>query len=624
MQDGTIYEFADFRLIPDDNLLLRNGEPVQLTPKAFATLLLLVERHGHLVRKSELIETIWADTFVEEAAISRCVWTIRNALAENSKSQRLIQTVPKSGYKFVGEVIAHTNDDLIRDGRSASVIQPLNEAGVNRSGNKWFLRQRPLLYIGLAIAAVFAMGFWYMGSLTTSAVATGTPGSLAVLPLQPIDSQNPSEIHEIGVAETLIHRLSSSRGLIVRPLSAVRKYDAIDQDPLAAGREQKVGYVLSSNYQIADGKIRVTAQLIDVSSGGVQDTYKIESSAGDIFALQDAVADKIAEKLIARFDRAASEHRVKRGTENEEAYRLYLQGKNLAMRRNPVDARKAREYLEQAVELDPGFALAYAQLARVHRRPPVAGEYGTKLADQYIDKALELDPNLAEAYVARAERALVEDWNFPAVEKDLDRALELEPNNDQAHWLSSMLSLNRGQFDEALAKIEIARSIDPGAVMYMLHRGRILYYARRFDEAVKQYKQASDLDEKSMQPYGWMARVYEVLGDDAAAYRYFINGEERSPRKDKVDIYRQIYEAKGWAGLRGSVEELKPRELIWFDLARVHALRGEKDAAFASLNKAVENREWLMITLQVEPAFDSLRDDPRFTALADRLAFERS
>lgn len=294
------------------------------------------------------------------------------------------------------------------------------------------------------------------------------------------------------------------------------------------------------------------------------------------------------------------------------------------MRRNPVDAAKARDYLEQAVSLDPNFALAYAQLARVTRRSDVGGQEAQDRASHLIDKALELDPNLAEAYVARAEKILLYDWDFPAIERDLNKALAIEPNNDQAHWLSAMLSVQRGQFDDALAKIDTARSIDPSAVMYMFHRGRILYYARRYDEAITQFRQASDLDDRPMQPYGWLARLYEVTGDEKAAFDYFIKGEERSPRKDKLDLYRKIYEEKGMIGLRSSVEELRPRELVFFDLARIRALHGEKDAAFAALDKAVENREWLMITLNIDPALDSLREDPRFADLNRRVNFERN
>lgn len=628
VRNGIIYEFSEFRLIPDDGLLLRDDEPVPLPPKAYETLVLLIQHHGHLVKKAQLMEKVWSDAFVEEAVVSKCVWTIRNALGEGSKSQRFIQTVPKRGYKFVGDVIERREAypiplEMNENGNGAWDVrdEPDASAVAHAPASPVMARKLPL-YIGLSVAAIVGISILYMISLAPAAVATGAPSSLAILPLQPVDSQSRSEIHEMGVAEALIHRLSSSKGLIVRPLSSVRNYAATYQDPVAAGRQLKVDYVLTSNYQLADGKIRITALLIDVPSGGVQETFKVETAEEDIFPLQDAVADEIAKRLIARFNRTPASHFATRGTTNEEAYRLYLQGKALAMKRNPVDAEKARGYLDQAIRLDPNFALAYAQLARVTQKASdTPGESSRTI--ELIEKALQLDPNLAEAYVARAEKTLTLDWNFPAVEKDLKKALELEPNNDQAHWLSALLSLNRGRFDEAMASIEIARSIDPGAVMYMFHRGRILYYARRYDEAITQYQQASELDDRFMHPFNWRARVHEVLGDHAAAYEFFIKGEERSPRKDRIDLYRKLYETQGWLGVRRDAGEAG-RMTVSFDLARLYALLGDEDAAFECLNKAVEKREWLVLTLQVEPAFDNLRDDPRFAELLARVAFERA
>jgi len=623
VSDRIIYEFGDFRLIPDDDLLLRGDEAIPLTPKVFSTLVMLIERHGHLVRKEDLIEKIWAGSFVDEAAVSRCVWTIRNALGEDSKSNSVIQTVPKRGYKFVADVNERTApaasngsgpvESLAVSNRSAHGSLPYSTERSSR-------RPRLADYLVLTLLAVVSMAGWYLSSIAPSAVATGAPSSMAVLPSQPIDSQNRSEIHEIGIAEALIHRLSTSKGLIVRPLSSVRNYAAIDQDPVAAGSKLKVDYVLTSNYQLADGKIRITAQLTDVASGGVQDTYKVETAAENIFALQDAVADEIAKKLLTRFDRTTAGQMAKRGTNNEEAYRLYLQAKNLTMRRTRESGAKAVEYLEQALALDPNFALGWAQMARSYRKTD--GEQESEKVKEFINKALELDPNVAEAYVARAEYSLVNEWNFVATERDLKKALELEPNNDQAHWLSAMLLVNRGHIDAALTEVDTALLIDPGAVMYMFHRGRILYYGRRYEEALTQYQQATDLDDRFMHPFNWRARVHEIQGDHAAAYESFLKGEARSPRKDLIDVYRELYETKGWMAVRGHVAATKPRT-VWFDLARLHALQGNKDAAFENLDRAVEKREWLVITLQVEPALDGLRDDPRFAALLKRIALER-
>ena len=628
VSDGTIYEFADFRLIPRDNLLLRDGEPVSLPPKAFSTLVLLLENHGHLVRKEELIENIWADAIVEESAVSRCIWTIRSALGEDSKNQQFIQTVPKRGYKFVADVAelkefrpvkaelnGSGNGNVVSERESlAGGLEQTHEPAAMELSPK---RRRLGLYFAFAAVALAAVGIAsvYISSVGPTVDLTGN--RIAILPLKPIDAANRSDIYEFGVSDALINRLNSVQGFTVRPLSAMRKYDALDQDPLAAGREQMVEHVLESNYQIVDGKFRLTTQLINVWSGQVEQSFKVESDAGSVLAIQDAVADEIASKLIARFGLGKVGHLVKRGTNNEEAYRLYLHGRNLTMRRQSGVLKRAIEYFEQAIKLDPNFALAYARMAHAlwASRTPDKPEAVEK-AMALVKKALELDPNLAEAHVTRGYISLAYHWDFGAAESDFRRALELEPNNDTAHWLFGVLLADRELFNEGLREIEAAIAIDPSAVLYMSHRGRVLYYARRYDEAKTQFQQAMDLDDSFVQPYFGMVRIYETKGDYETAFRFFLKQEERSPRKDRLERYQKAYETSGWVGVR---REVLDTEAGHFDLARLHSLRGEKDAAFENLNKAFEQRDWQMTTLKVEPAFDNLRGDPRYAELLSRV-----
>ena len=156
-----------------------------------------------------------------------------------------------------------------------------------------------------------------------------------MLPAKAINSANRDEIYEIGIADSLILKLSSMKGFVVRPLSVMRKYADVGQEPLAAGREQKADYVLASNYQLEGGKIRITAQLWNVASGQIEETYKSEKDAADVFAMQDAIASEVGNVLSARFGTTPSGRTAKRGTANEEAYRLYLQGMYLYRQKNP-------------------------------------------------------------------------------------------------------------------------------------------------------------------------------------------------------------------------------------------------------------------------------------------------
>ncbi len=486
--------------------------------------------------------------------------------------------------------------------------------------------------LAVFLIGAIALGYYFLAARNTT---VSDKKSIAVLPLKPINSANRDEIYEFGIADSLILKLSSMKGFVVRPLSATRKYADIEQDAIAAGKEQQVDYVLASNYQIAGGKIRVTAQLFNVASGQIEETYKSEKDAGDIFAMQDAIAGEVSNKFLARFATSSDSPTAKRGTNNEEAYRLYLQGRNLtdirntALMQNAAGARKAVEYFEQAIRLDPNFARAYSGMARAFIE---SGNLGGGLprveyekAKQAVTKALELDNNLAEGYAVSGQMKLFYEWDYAAAEKDLLRAIELEPNSDLAHKQYAFYLAVRGRFDEAIAESETAQEINPGALSIQSEYGMILYYARRYDEAILQFTRAIEVNETfANNGYLWLA--YEMKGDNAQAYEWFMKGQ-KARNSEHLALFQNAYETSGWQGVRQKFLELEKLDEQkpsgnYFRLARQCTMLGEKEQAFEYLNKAIEKRHGQLITLNVDPSFDSLRDDPRFDELVRRIGLK--
>ena len=690
---GEIYEFGEFRLNVTERFLVRSaaGERVPLSEKAFETLCVLVRNDGHLVSKNELFNRVWAESFVEENNLNKCIHALRRALGEQRGGEQFIETIKKHGFRFVAEVrrigLEETADAVHREngfqpkinGNSSAEFPQLpkqietqksgavvaladwrrgadeNEAGEQvspstaseeskqtvrpesvpakpNSESKSTPKYRlPLVVFALAAFLIGAsvLGYYFYSGKRVSSGADGKK-SIAVLPLKPINAANRDEIYEVGIADSLIHRLGSLKGFIVRPLSATRKYTDINQDALAAGREQKVDYVLASNYQLASGKIRVTAQLFNVASGQIEETYQSkEKDAGDVFAMQDAIAGEMENKLLARFATTSTSPAARRGT-NEEAYRLYLQGRNLTARYSPANLQKAVEYFEQAVKLDPNFAPGYSGMAHAYILSGFGGgdlpRVENEKAREAVTKALELNSNLAEGYAVRGQLKLVYEWDFAGAETDLLRAIELEPNNDLAHWVYALFLNYRGRFDEALAEIETTLAIDPNSLFYLRERGRFLYYARRYDEAIVQLKRAIELDENSGIVWSFLWLAYEMKGDDAGAYETFIKYQKHR-NSEHIEVYQKAYETAGWQGVRqkllefNKLNEHKPGSNL-FANARQCALMGEKEQAFEYLNKALEKRQSQMIRLNVEPALDSLRDDPRFDELVRRVGLK--
>lgn len=648
------YRFKSFRLDVEDRRLFRDDVPVQLEPKVFDVLALLVENSGHLVEKEKLLRIVWADSFVEELNVARAVYTLRKALGENENGDKFIETVPKKGYRFIADIseVRKPSERKPQNGNGDSPIAvkelsapefagipdeaDLQISSANDETSAQFVpkpkhKTRIILFATGFLSALLLLLLWSFSLRSDSAINPNRIKSIAVLPVKPINAGIRDELYEIGIADSLIHRLSATKGFVVRPLSATRKYADIEQDPLAAGREQKVDYVLASNYQLAGGRIRITAQLINVSNGQVEETYKSEKEASDIFAMQDAVAGEVGNILLTRFATVSSSPTAKRGTTNEEAYRLYLLGKKMTDRRSANNALKAIEYFEQAIRLDPNFARAFAGMANAYR---AAGTLGGGLpreqfekAKEAVNKALELDPNLAEAYTMRGDIKHKFERDWAGAESDFLRAIELEPNNDWAHAnYGKFLAERYGRFDEALAEIETALAINPDSLVHQRDRGRFFYFARRYDEAIVELKRVVELDESFLTAYGWLWRAYALKGDDAGAYEYYIKYQKQVDY-DHVKPLQKAYETAGWQGLlRKQIELQKINEnkphANYYQMAAISAMLGEKEPALEYLNKTIEKGQSQVVLINVEPSFDSLRNDPRFDELLRRVGFK--
>jgi eukaryotic-like serine/threonine-protein kinase len=457
--------------------------------------------------------------------------------------------------------------------------------------------------------------------------------SLAVLPFKPIDVANRDEIYEIGIADALINQLGSTKGLVVRPLSATRRYADVGQDPLAAGKEQKVDYVLASNYQLAAGKIRITAQLLDVTSGQIEETYKSEKDAGDVFAMEDAIAAEIGSLLQARFATTSSIQTAKRGTSNEEAYLLYLQGKYLLDKEETTaDAKRAIELFDKAVSLDPVYAQAWAGKARAHCAFAHWGGSSSDAefakAQPAIGRALALDNSLPEAYGVLGIIKADYDWNFPESERQFLRAIEIAPESDNVNrWYASRLA-GQGRSEEAIARIKTAIDLNPNSLFHQIIYGRILYFARRYDDAITQLQRVIEMDSARPVAYSLLWRSYHQKDDYSRAYESFMKFQRSIRTNDEVlKNYENSYAKNGWQGvLLRYIEILKANNAkgsYAYNLSVLSALLDQREQSLRYLNDAVKNRSLDIGGINGDPGLDLLRDDPRFAELVRRVVREK-
>jgi TolB-like protein/Tfp pilus assembly protein PilF len=490
-----------------------------------------------------------------------------------------------------------------------------NQRATGTQNNFSQTSKRHKVLAGFALLAlligVIGLSYYFFYSGKSASGANGKK-SIAVLPLKPINAASRDQIYELGIADSVILKISSSRNLIVRQLHAVRKYVELDRDVIEIGKEQNVDLVLASNYQIANGKIKVTSQLLDVASGKVEDTFTVENDSTNLFSAQDAIAAAIGRKLIARFGGANDGHEPKRGTNSEEAYRLYLQGMYLVEKEDKAGTIRSIELFDQAINLDPNFAAAWAGKGHAHcayshmgDNPP-AVEY--EIARPALERALELDSNLSEAYAVLGIFNTDFRWDFVEGEKHFLRAIELNPSS------------------EAVAAMKTAIDNNPTNIFHHRIYGWVLYIARRHDESIEELKRVVEMDPGFVSAYDNLWLAYHAKGDSARAFEWFMKYHEQAHTSSElITQLNAAYQNSGWLGVlqkqravtlaKAQKGEFSPR---YYRIAVLSALIGDKDQALESLNQAFKYRSANITFLKTDPALDSLRGDPRFQELVHR------
>ena len=579
--DPYVYEFDDFRVDPGRRLLLgRDGRPRPLTPKAFDTLIYLVQHADVVLGKETLMRAIWADTAVEENNLTQCISALRRVLGEKRDEHRYIVTVPGRGYRFVARVSKHKLP-----------MVPNNSEPI---------------------------------------------ASIAVLPFQPLTRNSRDESLEMGMADTLIARLSGIRDLVVRPMSAVRKYADLKMDTLAAGRELGVESVLEGSLQHQSDRVRITVRLLKVSNGASLWARTFDDQLTDIFALQDAISEQVAQALSVELSKEDKTRLVKRDTQSTRAYQLYLKGRYYWWKNSPEEYKKSRDYFHRAVDEDPSYALGYCGLNSFYGYGAAWGlvppDEGWPKAEWAVMKALELDDQLAEAHLALAALRMVYYLDWAGAEKELKRATELSPGFDEIHYAYSFFLVVMRRFREAIAEGKRALACNPFSIRVSQHLGYALYCARSYDEAIQQYRKALELDPNDASVCEALGDTHEQNGDYWKAVEQWrkamllandteLVGTLAAPNtKEAIGRAVRALAAKRLDRLLRNREKGDYVPAIRF--AREHLRAGHQEEALKWLTLACEERNVYSLLIASDPAYDPLRADRRFKKLLPRMKLD--
>lgn len=653
---GQLYEFGEFRLEPAERLLSRNGKPVTLTPKAFETLVVLIQKSGRLVDKNELIQTVWAGTFVEEANLARNIWTLRKALGDDDTIHRYIETVPKRGYRFVAPVRcvveAPVEEETILTQRrlrarivreevettdepqsESQVYQPNAEstgtlAAQDRLTARRVVGRRVAVFAVLTLTVVtgaFGVRFW-----TKHAVASRTRiGSVAVLPLRSLTAGENNDALGLGLTDALITKLGSLRMVTVRPTSAVVKFVKSDLDGLEIGKRLQTDAVLEGTIQQSDGRIRITARLLNVASGEQIWAEKFDEPANELFALQDALSNKITETLAFELKKEEIEQLASRPTTSSEAYERYLRGRFYQTQNNEQGLTRSIECYEQAIGLDPNFADAYAGLADANvllynfgfRSP---GEVLPR-AQQFIDRALKLNPNLPEAYNSLALVQFFFERDWKAAERSLQKAIALDPHNSTAFLRYGYFLIQMGSFDEALSKLERARELNPLSPMVQADIGLAYLCARRYPQAIEQLERVTAENPEFALAHWFLGAAYEEDGD---MDKSFASELRALAAEGGGELASRLLKVKERAGLSAAnqlwLDELlrtrRKTSVPALSIASRYATLKNREQTLAWLEKAVEEGDETLSQIKYLTRYDFTRGDQRFQLILKRIS----
>lgn len=425
---AMVYEFGQFRFDAQRRNLSRAGEPVTVQPKALELLAVLLERRGQELEKDALIDLLWPNQAVEESNLTVTMSVLRKALGERAQSPEFILTLPGRGYRFVGDVreVGDEPDTLvIQQSRVSIVVEEEEDDGkVERLGDSEMGRKEHLLTPSpprfvtpsrLAIATLSLVlltggGYWWRTRQSAISAPQSAIKTLAVLPFKTLNPATQENILGVGLTDVMITRLSNVGSLAVRPTNSVLRFT--DQDPLQAGRDLRVDTVLDGSVQQIGDRVRVTMRLLRVSDGQPLWAYQCDELCNDVFKLQDTISEQVTGKLALQLTGAERQRMTRRYTDNLAAYQAYLRGRYHTLQFTPEGNRQAIAELNEALRLDPNYALAYAGLADAYTGASewlLAPREALGQARAAAEKALALDDTLAEAHAA-TRSALAHGW----------------------------------------------------------------------------------------------------------------------------------------------------------------------------------------------------------------------
>src|SRR5437660_292256 len=517
-------------------------------------------------------------------------------------------------------ILSHTSTtpEINRLTAPTTVLPPPQTPTTTRELSKSKRRGRVIAPVALSFVVIGVAGYFYLSRNHKPAIE-----SIAVMPFVNQSGNQDVEYLSDGMTETLINSLSQLPNLSVKARSSVFRYKGREVEPQVVGNELNVQAILNGRVVQRANDLILYLSLVDTRTGNQIWGEQYNRKQADLISLQNEIGRDVLAKLRTKLSGADEQKVAKNFTQNAEAYQLYLQGRFFANKRTPQSIQKAIEYYQQAIAKDPNYALGYAGLSdgygllAYYSAAPAAAAFSK--AREAALRGLSLDDNLAEAHNALGFVLTVADYDYEAGEREYKRAIELNPNYTTAHHNLGVMLSRTGRPAEGMAELRRALELEPFSSVVNRLYGEVLVFTRHYDEGLAQLKKTVEMDPGFPTTYFALSNTYRLMGKYVESVEAYARFQELYDRPQTAAFARASFAAGGWQGFLRDMTSKRPEGFSPYMAAVFFAQLGERDKAFAELEKAYENREYQLRFLKIDPSVDSLRDDPRFKELMRRM-----
>ena len=615
------FRLAEWTVQPQLNTLERNGRTARLEPKVMQVLVCLADHHGELVPKEQLIRVVWADTFVTDEVLTRCISELRKALHDDPKQPRFIETISKGGYRLLPPV------------------EPLVGKTQTEAPYRW--RRTVLLSLSgvLLLAALVVFGLpglrkplfeWFDRDHKTR--KTPAARSVAVLPLENLSGDASQEYFAEGMTDQLITDLAKIGSLRVISRTSTNQFKKTTKPLPEIARVLNVELIVTGTVARSGDQVRITAQLVD----GKNDTHlwaqDFERDLQNVLRLESDIAQDIAREIRVELTKEDGTRLQASPTVNRAAHDAYLRGRFQWNKRTGKSLQESIKLYQQAIDSDPEYALAYAGMADSYILLENNGELSPTEANPLIRiaarKAVEADPNLADAHMVLADSKEIE-WDWAGAELEYRRAIELNPGLVRAHQWYAILLIEMNRPNEAIAEIQRAVDLDPLTDRLYGVEAFIYYCARQYDRAEQILGIFEGPAKHSVEDilHDLLGKIALAKKDYPVAISKFLAMSRAEPEEPDWWAYLTYACAQGGERKQALVSLAKldqlgrKRYVAPYYMAIAWMGLGDLDRAIYFLNEAYRIKSSNLATLQADPLFDSLRSDPRFQELLHKIGF---